>query len=166
MSNLKVCYMIAQAVAMTMFVAAAMLSMPSCQRKPVMSHASFVHLPATGWQRTLPLTFMPEYDDSATTYDIKLAIRHDNSYRYSNLSLVVDIIDEDSVVNRSMVDMTLADEYGNWTGGGFGALYQDAVTIAHVIDPGDASSVVVWHTMQGCDTLRGLVDLGIIVNPL
>lgn len=158
--------LIAQAVAMTVFVAAAVLIMLSCQRKPVMSHARFLHLPTTGWQRTLPLTFMPEYDDSAATYDIKLAIRHDNTYRYRNLSLVVDIIDVDSVVNRNTVDMTLADEYGNWTGGGFGTLYQDEVTIAHVIDPGDASSVVVWQTMQGCDTLRGLVDVGIIVSPL
>lgn len=149
-----------------MFVAAAVLILPSCQRKPVLSHASFLHLPTTGWQRTMPLTFVPEYDDSATTYDIKLAVRHDNTYRYRNLSLVVDVIDETSLVNRSMVNMTLADEYGNWTGGGFGARYQDTVTIAHVIDPGDASSVVVWQAMHGCETLRGLVDVGIIVSPL
>ncbi len=166
MSSRKMRFLIAQAVAMTMFVAAAVLILPSCQRKPVMSHAKFMHLPATGWQRTMPLTFVPEYDDTVTTYDIKLAIRHDITYSYRNLSLVVDIIDVDSVVNRRMVDMALADEYGNWTGGGFGTLYQDAVTIAHVIDPGDASAVVVWQAMQGCDTLCGLVDVGIIVIPL
>ena len=166
MSSRMLRYMTAQAVAMTVFVAAAVLIMPSCQRKPVMSHARFEHLPASGWQRTLPLTFTPEYDDSTATYDIKLALRHDNSYRYRNLSLVVDLIAADSTVNRQTVDLTLADEYGNWTGGGFGALYQDQTTIAHGIKPASARSVVVWHAMQGCDTLCGLVNVGIIISPL
>ena len=95
-----------------------------------------------------------------------MALRHDNSYRYRNISLVVDLIADDSVVTRRKVNMALADEFGNWTGGGFGALYQDTVTIADVIDPGDARRVVVWQSMTGCDTLRGLVDLGLITRPL
>ena len=103
---------------MTLVIAAAMLVMGSCQRKPVMAHARFVHLPTDGWQRTLPLTFRPEYDDSAATYDITLAVRYDNSYRYRNLTVAVDVITADSAVNRRTVDMALADEYGNWTGGG------------------------------------------------
>lgn len=157
--------MTASAVAMTVFIAAAMLIMASCEHKPVMSHARFVHLPASGWQRTLPLTFTPEYDDSTRTYDIALAIRHDNSYRYRNLSLVVDIIAADSTVSRRQMDLSLADEYGNWTGGGFGSLYQDKVTVATDATPMNASSVVVWPAMQGCDTLCGLVNVGIITSP-
>lgn len=153
------------AVAMTVVVAAAMLMMPSCDRKPVLSHAHFTHLSHDGWQRTLPLTFRPEYDDSTATYDISLAVRHDNSYRFSNLSLVVDIFAADSTVNRQTVDMKLADEYGNWTGGGFGALYQNRMTVAHAVNPEDARAVVVWQAMPGCDTLQGLVNIGIIVTP-
>ena len=132
---------------MTLVIAAAMLVMGSCQRKPVMAHARFVHLPTDGWQRTLPLTFRPEYDDSAATYDITLAVRYDNSYRYRNLTMAVDVITADSAVNRRTVDMALADEYGNWTGGGF-----------------EARSIVVWQSMGVCDTLRGLVNLGIITT--
>ena len=150
---------------MTVFIAAAMLIMVSCQHKPVLPHASFVHLPTGGWHRSLPLTFMPEYDDSTLTYDISLAVRHDNSYRYRNLSLVVDIIAADSTVSRHPVDLSLADEYGNWLGGGFGALYQDEVTVAKNISPMSANSIVVWQAMQGCDTLCGVVDVGVIINP-
>ena len=157
--------MTASAVAMTVFIAAAMLIMASCEHKPVMSHARFVHLPVSGWQRTLPLTFTPEYDDSTRTYDISLAIRHDNSYRYRNLSLVVDIIAADSTVSRRQMDLSLADEYGNWTGGGFGSLYQDKVTVVSAATPTSASSVVVWQAMKGCDTLCGLVNVGIITSP-
>lgn len=130
-----------------------------------MSQAQFVHLPAGGWLQGLPLTFAPEYDDSTLTYDITLSVRHDNSYRYRNLSLVVDIITADSVVTRKPVEMVLADAYGNWTSGGFGALYQCQVPLAHAIAPDQASSLVVWQAMAGCDTLRGLTDIGIFVKP-
>ena len=156
----------ANAVAMTLVIAAVMFFLPSCQRKPVMAHADYVHLPSGGWHHNAPLSFLPEYDDSSLTYSLVMALRHDNSYRYRNISLVVDLIADDSVVTRRKVNMALADEFGNWTGGGFGALYQDTVTIADVIDPGDARRVVVWQSMTGCDTLRGLVDLGLITRPL
>lgn len=155
-----------RAVAMTVFIAAAMLILACCQGKPVMSHARVIHIPASGWQQATPLTFYPEYDDSTLTYSLMLTIRHENSYRYRNLALVIDMVASDSVVNRKKVNMSLADEYGNWKGGGFGALYQDTLRIADVIDPGDARSVVVWQTMAGCDTLHGIIDAGLITMPL
>ena len=156
----------ANAVAMTLFIAAVMFILPCCQQKPVLAHASLVHIPSSGWHRDLPLTFVPEYDDSTLTYSLVMTVRHDNSYRYRNLSLIVDLIAADTVVTRSKVNMVLADEFGNWTGGGFGSLYQDTVTVADVIDPGDACRVIVWQSMEGCDTLRGLVNLGLITKPL
>lgn len=155
-----------KAVAMMILIAAAMLMMPSCQRKPVMAHSRFVNLPANGWQRNMPLVFEPVYDDSSRTYQLTLAVRHDNTYSHANLSLVVDMIAVDSVVNRQKVNIVLADEYGNWTGAGFGVLYQDKVRIASVIDPGDARSVVVWQAMDSCDVLQGLVNVGVIASPL
>jgi len=156
---------ITHAVAVTMFIAAVMFIVPSCEHKPVLPHAHITHLPHDGWQRTLPLTFRPEYDDSAMTYDVSLVVRHDNRYRYRNLSLVVDILAADSALNRQTVNLELADEYGNWTGGGFGALYQDKIMIARTVDPADVQSVVVWQAMPDCDTLQGLVNIGIIVAP-
>lgn len=158
---------ISHAVAMVSIsiIATAMIVLAACQRKPVMAHAQFMHLPVQGWQRTMPLTFLPEYDDSASTYQLTLAVRHDNAYLYRNLSLAVDIIGVDSTVNRKVINMTLADEFGNWAGGGFGALYQDKTVVEAGVTPDKARSVVVWHTMSGCDTLCGVVDVGIIVTP-
>ena len=154
-----------KAVAMALAVVAALLILPACQRQPVLPHAQFVHLPLSGWQRTLPVTFTPQYDDSTLNYDITLAVRHGSSYAFSNLALVVDVIAADSTVSRSSVDLRLADEYGNWTGGGFGPLYQNKVPIAADLSPSQARSVVVWQTMNGCDTLHNVVDLGIIITP-
>ena len=151
---------------MTLVIATVMLVMAACQRKPVMTHATFVHLPADGWQRTLPLAFSPEYDDSTVAYNVTLTVRHDNSYRYRNLSMVVDVIAADSTVNRQTVNMTLADQYGNWTGGGFGALYQSTAPVVEAVALDKARSIVIWQSMAGCDTLRGLVNVGIITIPV
>jgi len=114
----------------------------------------------------VPLRLTPEYDDSTLTYSVTLAVRHENTYRYSNLSLLVDLIAIDSTVSRKTVNMPLADEYGNWKGGGFGSLYQNSIVIADVIAPEDAESIIVWQVMEGCDTLCGLTDVGVIVTPL
>ena len=151
--------------AMIVFIASAMLIMTSCTRKPVLAHARFVHLPSTGWQHSFPLTFMPQYDDSTLTYDLKLTIRHNNSYSYRNLALAIDILGADSTAHRQQVNLGLADEYGNWTGGGFGALYQVSATIANDISPKQASQVVIWQIMPGNNTLQGIIDLGLTVSP-
>lgn len=155
-----------KAVAMAVTIVAALLFLPACQRQPVMRHATFVHLPASGWQQSLPVAFSPQYDDSTRHYGITLAVRHSNGYAFSNLSLVVDVIAADSTVNRSRVEMTLADDYGNWTGGGFGSLYQNTVPVVSGVAPTQARSVVVWQAMEGCDTLACVTDLGIIVTPI
>ena len=160
------CGMHDKAVAMAVFIAAAIIFLSACQRKPVMTRAHFIHLPNSGWTSATPLTFRPVYDDSTLTYSLTLAVRHENRYRYSNLSLVVDLIAIDSTVNRQTINMSLADEYGNWKGGGFGSLYQDTASIARVVAPEDAKRIVVWQAMEGCDTLGGLTDVGVFVHPL
>lgn len=153
-------------VAMTALIAAVVLIATACNRKPVMAHAAFRHMPASGWLSTLPLTFVPEFDDSTASYALSLAVRHDNSYRYRNLALVVDVIAADSTVSRHLVNMELADEFGNWTGGGFGALYQKQALVYRGLVPREARSVVVWQAMSACDTLCGIVNVGIILKPL
>ena len=150
---------------MTMVIAVIVLSVAACQRRPVMATSSFAHLPHAGWLSSKPLSFFPVYGDSSASYNLTLAVRHTNSYRYRNLSLVVDVVAADSSVNRKTLDLSLADEYGNWSGGGFGALYQATQPILSGVNPKQVRNVVVWQTMAGCDTLSGIVDVGIIVQP-
>ena len=151
---------------MAMVIAVIVLMGTACQRRPVLATARFVHLPSTGWQSSSPLSFSPVYGDSTLSYSLTLAVRHTNGYRDRNLSLVVDIIAADSSVNRKALDLSLADEYGNWSGGGFGALYQVTGPIVSGVTPQQARNVAVWQTMAGCDTLHGIVDVGIIADPI
>ena len=130
-----------------------------------MATSRFAHLPSTGWLSSQPLSLAPAYSDSTASCDLTLAVRHSNRYRYCNLSLAVDVIAADSTRARKTLDIPLADEYGNWSSGGFGALYQTTVPLVADVKPDQASRVVVWQTMGGCDTLLGIVDVGIIVRP-
>lgn len=155
----------ATVVTVLVVATAVMFMMSSCRQRPL-SQADYVHLPDAGWLRNAPLTFTPHYADSSETYSLSMSVRHTNAYPFRNLALVVDIIDVDSIVTRRFVDMRLADEYGNWKGGGFGTLYQDTVMIAPIVAPDDACTIVIWQAMQGCDTLTGLTDVGLFVRPL
>lgn len=128
------------------------------------TRGQYVHLPADGWDRSMPVTFEPEYGDSAGAYDIELALRHTMDYGYRNLSLVVDLIGDSARVERYRVNFTLADRYGNWLGTGFGALYQNRVTVARGVSPRCARRLVVWQAMDNCPVLTQVQELGVIVS--
>lgn len=129
------------------------------------STSQFKEMPCDGWSKEMPIRFLPEYADSSLNYDIKLAIRHNTSYQYGNLSLVVDLIDSTRIVHRNNVDFEVSDGYGNWQGSGFGALYQLSVVIAQDIKPSDVSSIVIWQAMMNCNNVKNVTDIGIIVTP-
>ncbi len=148
--------------------AIAMISVMSCLGGCSLKQdtmAQFKTLPGEGWGKDMPIKFTPEYADSALIYDIQLSIRHNNSYQYSNLSLAVDMVDSVKVIHRKEVDFELSDSYGNWKGSGFGALYQTSVVIASGIKPSDVNSIVVWQTMENCDVIKDVIDIGITVTP-
>ena len=129
------------------------------------SMAHFKTLPDDGWSKNMSLKFTPEYSDSSLTYDIALAVRHNNDYQYSNLSLVVDLIDSVKNVTRHDIDFELSDGYGNWLGSGFGAIYQSSVVIAQGVRPSQVSNIVVWQAMNNCEVVKNVIDLGVIVTP-
>ncbi len=111
------------------------------------------------------LRFMPSFADSAQLYDVSLAIRHTNNYEFSNLNLAVDIIGDSGKITRKAVDFKVADNYGNWLGSGFGALYQCSSVIATGVRPDQMKGIVVWQTMRGHDVIHNVVDVGITVSP-
>ncbi len=122
----------------------------------------------SGWNRTMPLVFEPQYADSTATYDLMLALRHTNAYRYANLSLVVDVMPAGSTkpAQRRAIDIKLADTGGNWIGAGFGSLYQTKVMLARGVTPQQAERVVVWQAMADVPTVDQLTEVGIIAAPM
>lgn len=129
-------------------------------------YSDFRTLPTDGWYSSLPLRFKPHLADSTVQKcDVVLAVRHTNKYPYSDLNLVVDLIDSNYEVTRRQAEIHISDSYGNWCGKGFGNFYQVKATIAEGVDPNTLSSIVVWPAMKGCDKVVGIENLGILVIP-
>ncbi len=115
----------------------------------------------------MPIKFEPRLSDSIVPLcNVEVAVRHNTSYSYSNLNLVVDFIDSTYKVMRHNVSIPIAGEQGEWKGTGFGRLYQDKVTVATGVSPSALHSIVVWQAMKGCDKVVDVENVGIIVTPV
>ena len=130
------------------------------------STGSFKTLPAgEGWNRSLPLVFEPEYNDSNATYDIVVAIRHTNTFQYSNMPLMVDLLgDSARLTSRVPIEIDVADEFGNWHGTGFGTMFQCKTVVAKALKPEQARKVIVWQAMSDTTTVQGITEVGVLVN--
>lgn len=125
---------------------------------------TFKDVPNVGWNKDMSFSFTPQWSDSSARYDVVLAVRHTSDYRFRNLSLVVDLIDSAAHVDRRKVNFILADSHGNWTGAGFGSLYQSRVVVAQDVSPQQVKSIVVWQAMNNVERVKDVTDVGIIVE--
>lgn len=128
--------------------------------------SGYENLPEDGWRYGDTLKYCPRMDDSIASGTLMVAVRHDNSYPYSDLYLEVSYPasptdTSDQRLRRDTIRMALADPYGRWTGQGFGASYQNSTNVGHRITLRDSSTVYLRHVMR-TDTLRGIVQAGII----
>lgn len=147
---------------------ALLVAMMVCLGACAPKHTSYSYscdLPDEGWMNNTPITLHTQYADSSITYDITFFVRHAASYPYANLILTLDFITSDGKVKRKSVDFSIADQYGNFQGGGFGDYYQRSQLVLSNVKPADVHQVVAWQSMQGCHTLIGLHNLGITISP-
>lgn len=131
------------------------------------SYSRWANLPTDGWIYTdtvalLPVDTMLHDNDSLVRGAIRIAVRHENSYRYSNLWLEMTYHTDGRRLIRDTINLRLADVYGRWIGSGFGASYQQEALISSssVIDV--TQPVALRHIMR-VDTLRGIEQIGIEV---
>ncbi len=129
------------------------------------SYSDFRDLPDHGWDAGAPIYFTPQCGDSTGTYDVTLAVRNTNMYKYDRLILTVDIIGSKGTIARNRVEYTITDRYGNFQGSGFGVYYQSSAVIARRVRPWQMRRIVVWPGMKGCPAITGLHNIGIIVSP-
>lgn len=128
------------------------------------SYSDFKHISPSGWTHEEPYYFTPEYADSSKTYDIYIALRHEDDFLYSDVNFVVDFIHSNGEMERHNLDIVLSDRNGNWSGSGFGALYQMTMLVKQGVKAGEIPKVVVWQGMK-CDTLTQITDIGIMIKP-
>lgn len=130
-------------------------------------YSRWADIPADGWVYTDTVSLLP-VDTSLTDNDslvngaIKVALRHGNAYRYSNVWLELTYRTDGRRIVRDTLNIRLADVYGRWLGSGFGASYQKELTVSPSTVVDVTRPVELRHIMR-VDTLRGIEQVGIEV---
>lgn len=150
--------------AATWITALLLLSLCACAPERA-AYSDYCELPKHVWQAASPVSLTPHYGDSTATYSVLLVVRNTTDYQYKELNVAVDLISSSGHVTRRNVHFAISDDYGNFTGSGFGTLYQRCLTVAHGVKPTQVQRVVVWPAMRHVQSLKGVANVGIIVSP-
>lgn len=127
------------------------------------SYSEFASIPSYGWVKTEPCEFIPQFVDSTSVYDVEVAFCYEHAYSYRNMSMVVDFIKTDSLINRKVINCVLADETGNMQSAGFGVAYQAKLLATASSSVGEFDKIRIWQGLD-CDTLKGISRIGVLIH--
>lgn len=128
--------------------------------------AHFRSVGPDGWlyADTVEMAVVPaDSADTVVTGDVAVAVRHTDSYEYSNIWVEVSLPWPDSV-ERDTFDIRLADPYGRWLGTGVGVGYQRVDTLLRGVKMRASAPLRVRHVMRA-DTLADIEQVGLIFVP-
>ena len=128
------------------------------------TYSHFESVPRQVWHHDLPIRFEPIWNDSTSSHELWVTVRHTQIYPFGTLPMVVDLIGDSGQVIRHRVSLSVTDGAGNWQGQGFGTLFQCQVHVASGVTASHARHVVVWQAVDSCDALPGVSDVGILLN--
>lgn len=138
-------------------------SICSCRQTDV--YNEFNTLPRNGWFKRDVQRFTPESPDSTGRYDLYLTLRHNGDYAYRNLWLFVSYTGADGEQKTDTVNCELADEFGRWSGGGWGSYYQQELLLDDYFRFVGKEQVVTIQQAMRDDRIRGISDVGIRIAP-
>lgn len=138
-------------------------SLCSCRQTDV--YNEFNTLPRNGWFKRDVQRFTPESPDSTGRYDLYLTLRHNGDYAYRNLWLFVSYTGADGEQKTDTVNCELADEFGRWSGGGWGSYYQQELLLDDCFRFVGKEQVVTIQQAMRDDRIRGISDVGIRIAP-
>ena len=139
---------------------AAALCVMSCTRS---EHSGYTSVSPHGWIYGDTLTPIGGIPDSTHIVrgDIAVALRHSNSYEYSNIWLSLTYSTPDTIVTDTLA-ITLADNFGNWLGQGMGVSYQMIDTVLRDVAVDICKPMKITHIMR-TDTLSGIEQAAVMV---
>ena len=86
-------------------------------------YENFVPIPDDTWNRSNILSFDVNISDTTTVYNLYLYVRNVSRYEFANLYLFVTAHSPDGNMERDTVEVTLADDNGNWLGRGAASIF-------------------------------------------
>lgn len=137
------------------------LAIAACSHLPVYSH--YEHLESDGWDCRDSITFTANVSDSAV-YQLNLGLRANNSFPFTQLTLVAHCYSAVSHVDRTdTITLNITDSEGNMKGKGTTVFHYDALLPDMLLFAQDTLYVTVSHVMTR-HLLPGITDVGLTVE--
>lgn len=125
-------------------------------------YSHFVDISDEGWKYGDTLKFDIETQDSISTGELTIALRHTNAYPYSNLWLEIRHFNGDST-RIDTVNIEMADMYGRWHGDGIGSSFQYALPVSKKITIYKGKPISISHIMR-VEHLPAIEQVGLIFD--
>ncbi len=123
-------------------------------------------LPDNGWFKRDVQRFTAGLPENPDRYDLYLSVRHNGDYIYRNLWLFVTYVDEQGKALVDTVNCELADEFGRWTGSGWGSYYQREILLNdHYRFPQGKEALFTVQQAMRDDRIRGITHVGLRIAP-
>jgi len=144
------------------FVIAAAVGI-SCDQTQVFG--KYNAIPDAQWHKDSLVVFTVPVTDTLQNHNLRVNVRNETTYNYSNLWLFVEIIQPDGETMKDTFQMVLAEPSGKWLGDGIGKLKtRQAIFRRNVYFPVSGEyTVKIQHGMRE-ETLRGIHDVGFSVE--
>ena len=125
-------------------------------------YSQFFDIDTEGWKYGDTLKFDPATQDSISTGELTIALRHTNEYPYSNLWLEIRHFNGDST-RIDTVNIEMADNYGRWHGDGIGSSFQYALPVSKKITLYRGKPIKITHIMR-VDRLPDIEQVGLLFD--
>lgn len=148
------------------FIAAFCLLLSGCVNSDNVVYTKFKSLSNQEWHKGQYLEFdLDSVADEDSNYDVLLVVRHNDTYKYNSMCVVVEEFVQGESETTDSIDIKMANEDGRWVGRGQYGLYE----VIDTLKRGDRLSkrylISVCHGMR-CVTVEGVSDVGIVVKRL
>lgn len=97
----------------------------SCDNDDVYSHFKVIEKQEWGSDEVFVFEVDSSLIEPGTLYSVKWELIHSSNYPYRNIWFYIqNNINEMSAPQKEVTEYTIGDEFGKWSGAGFGSLYQ------------------------------------------
>lgn len=146
------------------FIAAFCLLLSGCVNSDDVVYSQFKSLSNQEWNKGHYLEFeIDSIADAKSNYDVMLVVRHNDTYKYKSMCVVVEEFVQGESETTDSIDIKMSNDEGRWTGRGQYGLYEVIDTLKSNEQLSEHYLISVCHGMRS-EIIEGVSDIGVIVK--
>lgn len=135
----------------------------SCDRNTIFDET--INVDEKGWYKNDLARFDVIIEDSISSFNYYLNIRHSVDYRYSNLFVFMNTTYPNGNISHDTIEFVLADKSGKWFGKGWGEIKDNSILLVQGIKfPLKGAYTFQIQQAMRVDTLMGVSNIGIRIE--